>query len=1003
MVLKTQYTFAIGGTFTPDGFDEDINHVATSWQVSNQPEFGDDGRAGERDFIVYESLVDTTALKTLKLYAEDVFQPFQVYYLRAKYHSNVKSGRKLDPLVLKCSTGSNVVEILGRQNAVTKQIDADSAAIQEIEYAMRVDYFSNLKGLQGGNMFSDVAVVKNIDYTNGTLTLSQNCLFSGAFIFDLQETFQSEWSQAVRFDSTEGLWAILELDPGSINAGQPQSTSVTVSNDATFTVSAIISDNTTLSYQWQKKNTFGTFQNIVGETTDTLIVPSVALTDDQSEYRVVITSIYGQSITSDVATLTVIPLVITIFRNPRDVKITTGLTATFDVIASSSLVTANLTYQWQKQEALGNTWTDIPGATSVAYTTPALDLAVDLGDKYRVIVGNDIAPDITATSVEATLLDYGYDLTLVDPNGVSTNWIFDINGPVTCDSATGQNWTVIPYNTLSVDIKMWGKPTSNQYAGYSEGRVTLNQNQDYRVQTNVGGGAHGTGYGWPSNENGGGYSGIFSNLSPSQSSAIMMAGGSGGAGFGHGYSVGGSGGGSSGSAGTTSSDSQFGSTGGGGGTQSSGGGGGGGGGSAGSALQGGRGGNGSLSGYPNAGGGGGGGGGYYGGGGGGGGNDYGSSTRNASGGGGGSGYINTSLVTNGLTVDKAVGNLKSSGGDWDDTDSNRSDAGYNNNTARVVIQNVLGAFYTDYAGRYLIFANNSYLTPPSAVQKTYGTVFPGDTKCIDNARWQTIRSSAGYTSASNYRIQYTAGGSKKPLFADPPTDYNIARMKDSNVISLTTDLTQWSRYPNYESSYYAGLVHFSWSEDALSSYAGNLWGYGLDYTGLTYGDSNISPNYYSNGYSAYSHSNNGTTKYFTSGTNSPSFSARTLEMWILPPGVPYISATQYYTASVPSQNPTCAPSTYQYGIFTRSGGAQSTFTTSDNRQTVVIWAGQVIYNGPGSIINPFDGTVTVGDYTYEAGTHRGSTYGWHSNGTSCGTASSPNGDFGNAFDVRRWG
>ncbi len=126
-------------------------------------------------------------------------------------------------------------------------------------------------------------------------------------------------------------------------------------------------------------------------------------------------------------------------------------------------------------------------------------------------------------------------------------------------------------------------------------------------------------------------------------------------------------------------------------------------------------------------------------------------------------------------------------------------------------------------------------------------------------------------------------------------------------------------------------------------------------------------------------------------------------MWFLPPGSPHITSTQYYTASVPSQNPTCAPSTYQYGIFTRSGGAQSTFTTSDNRQTVVIWAGQVIYNGPGSIINPFDGTVTIGDYTYEAGTHRGSVYGWASDGTTCGQQSSPNGDFANAFDVRRWG
>lgn len=997
MVLKTQYTFAIGGTFTPEGFDETVNHIATSWQVSDQPEFGDDGRAGERDFIVYESLVDTTALKTLFFYAEDVLLPFRNYYLRAKYHSDIKSGRSLDPLVLKCTTGSNVVEILGRQDAVTKRVVADSSAIQEIEYAMRVDYLSNLKGLQGGNMFSGVAVVKNIDYTYGTLTLSQNCLFSGAFIFDFHETFQSEWSAAVKFDSTEGLWATIEF------VTQPVDLDIPLTQSGTFTVLAEMSDSSAVSYQWQKKNVQGQFQNITGETAASLTLSNVALTDDQSVYRVLATSIYGQVIISNEVILTVIPITINILRNPRDTTFVQGGTATFDVVAEI-VGSANLTYQWQKQEALGNTWEDIVGATSVVYTTPALNTASDLGDRYRVKVSNDVAPDIAVFTEPGELLERPYDLTLVYPDNTTKNWVFDIDGPVICDSTVGTTWNVIPQSQQIVDIKMWGKGTSSQYAGYTEGRTTLLEGNDYRIHTNVGGGPHGTGSGWPSNENGGGYTGIFNGLSASQSSALMIAGGSGGRGYGHGSSAGGRGGGNSGSAGTNSSDTQIGSTGGGGGTQTGPGGGGGAGGSAGSALQGGRGGNGQTNGYPNAGGGGGGGGGWYGGGGGGGGNDNGQSTRNASGGGGGSGYVKTSVVSSGLTANVDQNSLKSSGGTWDDTDPNRGNAGYDSSgSARLVMSSVLGLIFTDYAGRQLIFANNTYLTPPASMQKTFGTVFPGDTKCIDNARWQVIRGSVGYSSSTNYRIQYTTGGSKKPVFDAPPTDYNLAKMRDSNVVGLATDLTQWGNYLPYQSSFYQGLTHFSWSEDALASYAGNLWGYGLDYTGLTYGDSNVSPNYYQNGFSAFSHSNNGTVKYFGDGTNSPSFSSRTLEMWILPPGVPHITATQYYTASVPNQNPACAPSSYQYGIFTRSGGAQSTFSTTDNRQTIIIWAGQVVYNGPGSIINPFDGTATVGDYTYEAGTHRGSTYGWHADGTTCGTASSPNGDFGNAFDVRRWG
>jgi len=994
MALKTEYTFAIGSTFTPDRFNEDVNHVATSWQVSNQPEFGDDGRVGDRDFIVYESLVDTTALKTLRFFAEDVLEPFKDYYLRAKYHSDLKSGRSLDPLVLKCTNGSNVVEILGRQNAETGLIVADSVAIQEIEYAMRVDYKSNLKGLVGGNMFSAVSIIKSIDYTNQTLTLSQNCLFSGAFIFDLHETFQSVWSSAIRFDSDEGLWATIEI------VTQPTDISIPLTQSGILTVLAQMSDSSTVSYQWQIRNSLGQFQDISGATGTNLNISNVALTDDQSVYRVIATSIYGQVLISNEVTLTVIPITLTILRNPRDSTFVQGGTASFDVVAEIN-GNANLTYQWQKQEAVDDQWVDITGATSVTYVTGTLDSVNDLGDKYRVKVSNDVAPDIFIFSEQAELLAQPYDLTLVYPDNTTQNWIFDIDGPVICDSSVGTTWNVIPQSPQDVDIKMWGKSTSSEYAGYSEGRVTLTQGNDYRIHTNVGGGSHGTGYGWPSNENGGGYTGIFDGLSASQSSAIMIAGGSGGRGYGHGSSAGGRGGGNSGSAGTNSNDTQIGSTGGGGGSQTSGGGGGGAGGSSGSALQGGRGGDGYRGGYPNAGGGGGGGGGYYGGGGGGGGNDNGSSTRNASGGGGGSGYINQSLVTNGLTSNVNTNNLLSNGGTWDDLDPNRNNAGYNSNgSARLVMSSVLGQYYTDPDGRFLIFSNCTYMTPPSSMQKTFGTVYPGDTKCIDNARWQSIRSSAGNTSATNYRIQFTIGGSKKPWATGNPTDYNLYKMRTANVLPLVTDLTDWGSFADVSTAdSYRNLVYFAWHEDALDSYAGPYWGYGLDYTGLSYGDYNSSPQYYTSpGTSAFAQSVNSSIPTFSGSYDSE----RTISMWIIPPGVtPITGSSRTATADV-YENPACNPSTYSNGWYTRTGGSET--TPSSWRQIVIIFDGVVVVNTQTDsvTINPFDGTITKDGWTYEASTHRGSVYGWASDGTSCGQQSSPNGDFCNSFDVIRY-
>lgn len=254
-----------------------------------------------------------------------------------------------------------------------------------------------------------------------------------------------------------------------------------------------------------------------------------------------------------------------------------------------------------------------------------------------------------------------------------TEWSISGNGPLIMDGGTETTYTLVAQRSFSTTVRMWGQGRSTNTGGYSIGTVTFNIGDTYTVKLNTGGGSHGTGYGWPSNENGGGYAGLFRTSTVSQGNAIMMAGGAGGGGFGHGTSNGGNGGGSSGGNGTNSSDTQIGSTGGQGGSQSSGGGGGNAGGFSGGALQGGSGGAGQLSGYPNAGGGGGGGGGYYGGGGGGGGNDFGSGTRNASGGGGGSGYINGSYVSGGST------------GSFQDG-PNRGSAGAINGPARVVIE-----------------------------------------------------------------------------------------------------------------------------------------------------------------------------------------------------------------------------------------------------------------------------------------------------------------------------
>lgn len=77
---------------------------------------------------------------------------------------------------------------------------------------------------------------------------------------------------------------------------------------------------------------------------------------------------------------------ITIGTQPQSVSVTAGATATFSVVATVT-PTAAATYQWQKQEAGSRTWSAIVGATGTSYTTGALTVADDNGDKYRVVVG----------------------------------------------------------------------------------------------------------------------------------------------------------------------------------------------------------------------------------------------------------------------------------------------------------------------------------------------------------------------------------------------------------------------------------------------------------------------------------------------------------------------------------------------------------------------------------------------------------------------------------------
>ncbi|HXJ17020.1 MAG TPA: immunoglobulin domain-containing protein, partial [Candidatus Polarisedimenticolia bacterium] len=80
----------------------------------------------------------------------------------------------------------------------------------------------------------------------------------------------------------------------------------------------------------------------------------------------------------------------TITSHPSNQTVTAGQTATFTVVATG---TAPLSYQWQKGT------TNISGATSASYTTPATTTS-DSGSTFRVVVSNSAG---SVTSNAATL------------------------------------------------------------------------------------------------------------------------------------------------------------------------------------------------------------------------------------------------------------------------------------------------------------------------------------------------------------------------------------------------------------------------------------------------------------------------------------------------------------------------------------------------------------------------------------------------------------------------
>ena len=174
---------------------------------------------------------------------------------------------------------------------------------------------------------------------------------------------------------------------------------LTVIAPATATFKVVATGIPTPTYQWmQEVPGANTYTAITGATSASYKTPATTVANNGTLYECVVTNEAG-SITSSSESLTVNPAIApSITTQPvNNVTVKAPATATFKVVATG---TPAPTYQWM-QSTDGVTFTNITGATSASYKTPATTVA-NSGTQYECVVTNE-AGSVTSTVAGLTV------------------------------------------------------------------------------------------------------------------------------------------------------------------------------------------------------------------------------------------------------------------------------------------------------------------------------------------------------------------------------------------------------------------------------------------------------------------------------------------------------------------------------------------------------------------------------------------------------------------------
>jgi flagellar hook assembly protein FlgD len=209
--------------------------------------------------------------------------------------------------------------------------------------------------------------------------------------------------------------------------GQPQSKEICAGNNHNLKVSV---SGVGMKFQWYRNNTI-----ITGATDSTYSITN-ANSDKAGSYKVVVSSSCQADVTSELATITVLPAPI-ITTQPKSVNVCSGTSATFNLEASGD----NITYQWYFNTK------KITDATSKQFIINAV-VAADGGSYYceltspcgvlksnNVDLSVNIQPEILSQPANVTICENGKATFTVEATGLENiyDWYFNgekLNVPV---------------------------------------------------------------------------------------------------------------------------------------------------------------------------------------------------------------------------------------------------------------------------------------------------------------------------------------------------------------------------------------------------------------------------------------------------------------------------------------------------------------------------------------------------------------------------------------------